>query len=244
MSGHRRMPLALAAAALVAGMLTIPSVPAASAASDNGTYVVLANDGASLASARAAVTAAGGQVVGEIAEIGAVIATSNRTDFAAAADAQAGVAGVAGNAVVGALPKTDTVNAEVQAEAEGRGGQRPERSPRQEPQGGATRRPAVGHAHDRRDARGLVRRATRSQGRARRRLDIGHRRQPSRHRRQLQPEAQPQLRHRHPARSTVRASTRAASTRSTRTTTATAHTWPARSARRSTASAWPASRPT
>ncbi len=121
MSGHRRAPLALAAMALVAGMLTVPSVTAASAATDTDTYVVLADDGTSLASARAAVTAAGGQVVDEVAEIGAVIATSNRADFAAAADAQAGVAGVATDRVVGTLPKTDTPNAEARAEAQAAG---------------------------------------------------------------------------------------------------------------------------
>jgi subtilisin family serine protease len=117
MSRHRRAPLALAAAALVAGVLTVPSVTAASAATDTDTYVVLADDGASIATARAAVVAAGGQVVGEVAEIGAVIATSNRADFAAAADTQAGVAGVARDSVIGSLPKTDTVNAEARADA-------------------------------------------------------------------------------------------------------------------------------
>jgi hypothetical protein len=111
--------------ALVAGTFTVPSVTAASAATNtdsSDTYVVWANDGASLASARAAVTASGGQVVGEIAEIGAVIATSNRADFAAATDAQAGVAGVATNRVVGTLPKTDTADAEVRAAAEAAAG--------------------------------------------------------------------------------------------------------------------------
>jgi subtilisin family serine protease len=57
-------------------------------------------------------------VVDQIDEIGAVIATSDRTDFAAVADSQAGVAGVASNRVVGTLPKTDTVNAEARAEAD------------------------------------------------------------------------------------------------------------------------------
>jgi subtilisin family serine protease len=107
--------------ALVAGMLTIPSMTTASAATETDTYVVLPNDGASHAQARAAVAAAGGQVVEEVAEIGAVIATSNRADVAAVADAQAGVAGVATNTVVGTLPKTDTANAEVQAEAKAQG---------------------------------------------------------------------------------------------------------------------------
>lgn len=118
---HRRAPVAFAATALVAAMLTIPSVTAASAATETDTYVVLADDGVSLAAARAAVTAAGGRVVDEIAEIGAVIATSNRADFAAVADAQAGVAGVATNGVVGTLPKTDTANAEARAEAQAAG---------------------------------------------------------------------------------------------------------------------------
>ena len=62
MSGHRRAPMALAAMALVAGTFTVPSMTAASAATNTDstdTYVVLANDGASIASARAAVTASG-----------------------------------------------------------------------------------------------------------------------------------------------------------------------------------------
>lgn len=119
MTAQRRAFIALAATSLVAGSLSIPSVSPASAAptAETDTYLVLADDAASVDSARAAVSAAGGQVVGEIGEIGAVIATSNRSDFAAATDAQAGVAGVARNGVVGTLPKADTVNAEARAEA-------------------------------------------------------------------------------------------------------------------------------
>jgi subtilisin family serine protease len=120
MTAQRRALVALATTTLVAGSLIVPSVSTTSAASadtSTDTYLVLASDTGSVASARAAVTAAGGQVVDEIDEIGAVIATSDQSGFAAAADAQAGVAGVASNRVVGTLPKTDTVNAEARAEA-------------------------------------------------------------------------------------------------------------------------------
>ncbi|HEY7626289.1 MAG TPA: S8 family serine peptidase [Ilumatobacteraceae bacterium] len=119
MSAQRRALIALAAASLAAASLIVPAVTTATAAPSSGaaeTYVVLADDGASLASARAAVTASGGQVVGEIGEIGAVIATSNRADFAAATDAQAGVAGVARDRVIGGLPKADVVNDEARAD--------------------------------------------------------------------------------------------------------------------------------
>jgi lantibiotic leader peptide-processing serine protease len=120
MTAQRRALVALATTALVAGSLIVPSVSTTSAApaeEATDTYLVLANDAASVDAARAAVTAAGGQVVGQIDEIDAVIATSDQSDFAAAADAQTGVAGVASNRVVGTLPKTDTVNAEARAEA-------------------------------------------------------------------------------------------------------------------------------
>ena len=120
MTAQRRALIALATTTLVVGSLIVPSASttsAAPAAAATDTYLVLASDAASVGSARAAVTASGGQVVGEIAEIGAVIATSDRSDFAATADAQAGVAGVAHNRVVGTLPKTDTANAELRAEA-------------------------------------------------------------------------------------------------------------------------------
>ncbi|MEA3185226.1 MAG: hypothetical protein QOJ74_1703 [Ilumatobacteraceae bacterium] len=119
MTAQRRALIALATTALVAGSLIVPSAStsAAPAAATTDTYLVLANDTASIGAARAAVSAAGGQVVSEISEIGAVIATSDRSDFAAAADVQVGVAGVATNRVVGTMPKTDTVNAEARAEA-------------------------------------------------------------------------------------------------------------------------------
>jgi subtilisin family serine protease len=119
MTAQRRALIALAATSLVAGSLIIPSVSPASAAptAATDTYLVLADDAASVDAARAAVSASGGQVVSVIDEIGAVIATSTRSDFAVAADSQAGVAGVAHNRVVGTLPKIDTVNAEARAEA-------------------------------------------------------------------------------------------------------------------------------
>ncbi len=120
MTAHRRALVALSTAALVAGSLIIPSVSPTSAApaTVTDTYLVLADDGASIDAARDAVAAAGGQVVSEIGEIGAVIATSDRADFAAVADMQAGVTGVAHNSVVGTAPKVDAPNAESRAEAD------------------------------------------------------------------------------------------------------------------------------
>ena len=119
MTAQRRALVALSTAALVAGSLIVPSVSPTSAApaTVTDTYLVLADDAASVGAARDAVTAAGGQVVSEIDEIGAVIATSDRADFAAVADTQAGVAGVAHNSVVGTLPKADAPNAEARADA-------------------------------------------------------------------------------------------------------------------------------
>ena len=119
MTAQRRALVALSTAALVAGSLIVPSVSptSASPATVTDTYLVLADDAASVGAARDAVAAAGGQVVSEISEIGAVIATSDRADFAAVADTQAGVAGVAHNSVVGTLPKVDAPNAEARAEA-------------------------------------------------------------------------------------------------------------------------------
>lgn len=121
MTAQRRALVALATTALVAGSLIVPTASTTSAAptaAATDTYLVLASDASSVGSARAAVAAAGGRVVDEIDEIGAVIATSDRTDFAAIADSQAGVAGVASNRVVGTLPKVDAVNAEARAEAD------------------------------------------------------------------------------------------------------------------------------
>ena len=158
MSRHRHAPLALAAVAPRSRRVDRPLGDGGLGGHRHDTYVVLADDGASIASARAAVTAAGGQVVGEVAEIGAVIATSNRADFAEAADAQAAVAGVARDRVIGSLPETDTPNAGGARRGRRGGVQGTQRSPRPGSEGRAIRRPPVGHAPDRRDARGLVRR--------------------------------------------------------------------------------------
>ncbi|MEP7203168.1 MAG: S8 family serine peptidase [Ilumatobacteraceae bacterium] len=120
MPAQRRALVALAATALVAGSLIVPSAPtsAAPAATTTDTYLVLASDAGSVEAASAAVSASGGQVVDVIDEIGAVIAVSDRADFASTADSQVGVAGVASNRVVGSLPKVDAVNAEVRAEVD------------------------------------------------------------------------------------------------------------------------------
>ncbi len=118
MSRRHRAPMALTALLLGAGLLTVPTVQPAAAASEGASYLVLGDTAGSVAAARAAVGAAGGRVVSEISEIGAVIAVSDRADFATAAGGAVGVAGVAKDRVVGSLPKTDKANAEARAEAE------------------------------------------------------------------------------------------------------------------------------
>jgi hypothetical protein len=67
-------------------------------------YIVLYSDGASLAAARAGVTAAGGTLVREDQAVGVAAVRSSRSDFASVAARSAAIAGVAGNRSIGSAP--------------------------------------------------------------------------------------------------------------------------------------------
>lgn len=129
------------AVATVAGMVALgaAALPTASAAVDaasaqeTSSYLVVAKDVASLAAARTAVTASGGTVTSEDAALGVLTVTSARADFATAADAQSAVLGVARNRVIGSLPKTDAVNAELKGAAVAATSARPKPEPKAEP---------------------------------------------------------------------------------------------------------------
>jgi lantibiotic leader peptide-processing serine protease len=87
---------------------------AAQPASAAGEYVVLYRDLASAKAAKAAITAAGGQVVRENTRIGTATVRSSNANFITAVAGKAGVAGAARNRVIGAapgrnLPKADEV---------------------------------------------------------------------------------------------------------------------------------------
>jgi len=104
----RRAPLVLAATALGAGLLTIPNLPAATAASaapTDHTYVVLADSPEAIATAETAVNAAGGTVTGRNTAIGMISATATGDGFAAQVRGVAGVAGVATDRSIGSTPK-------------------------------------------------------------------------------------------------------------------------------------------
>ena len=118
-----RWSTGIAVTALGAAMLTGLAGPASGAqAGAAAEYVVLAADGASVAQAQAGVTRAGGTVTSVDTELGVLTATSTRADFAAAADAQAGIVGVARNQIVGSLPKVDPADAELRAAAQAAAG--------------------------------------------------------------------------------------------------------------------------
>lgn len=119
-SGARRHALGVGAVAVsLAAALTVPASPAFGAGSATTTtateYVVVATDTASVNAAVGAVRAAGGTVVGVDSALGLVTATSDRADFAAAADAGSGVLGVARNRSIGKAPKADPAKAELAA---------------------------------------------------------------------------------------------------------------------------------
>jgi subtilisin family serine protease len=98
----RRRIITGAVVALVAGALIGP-VPTAVASSDGRLreYVVLYRDGVSSAEGRAAVEAAGGRVVDEIASIGVARVTTRNASFVRDATGEAAIAGVSRNRVVG-----------------------------------------------------------------------------------------------------------------------------------------------
>lgn len=124
---RRRAPFVLAATALGAGLLSVTNLAPAGAATDatgDSTYVVLASTPADVAAAEAAVTAAGGTVTGTNTAIGLVTARAASTTFTARVRSAAGVAGVAADRTIGEAPaRDDEAAAEVKAaRSEGRSG--------------------------------------------------------------------------------------------------------------------------
>ncbi len=114
MKDVRRPLYALAGvAALVAAALAAPAVPAAGGDTGSGAetteYLVLLEEGANRAAARAAVEAAGGTVVKENANLGTVTARSSATGFAGAVSASSVVVGAARNRPVGKVPDATPV---------------------------------------------------------------------------------------------------------------------------------------
>jgi len=73
-------------------------------------YVVLYAEGASLASARAAITSAGGTIVSENTDVGVATVQTSNAGFTAAVDASAAIDGTARNRVIGAAPDDATSN--------------------------------------------------------------------------------------------------------------------------------------
>jgi subtilisin family serine protease len=98
------------AACLVAagsGALAVPSVVAAAEdQSDDRTYVVVYQDGASPADARAAIEQAGGRIVHENEAVGvATVQAASDSGFEAQADASPALEGAATNQVIGTVPQ-------------------------------------------------------------------------------------------------------------------------------------------
>ena len=123
----------LVVAASVAACLAIPVVATGTGAGAEGTqaegtqeYVVLYAEGVSTTDAQAAITAAGGTIVSENADVGVATVQTTNADFAAAAVAAPAIEGTARNIVIGSVPHTETATGEVKkadaVEAEGRDG--------------------------------------------------------------------------------------------------------------------------
>src|SRR4051812_48206156 len=103
----RRALIAVSAVAAVTAALM--QVPAQAAPAQEQEFVVLYTAGASLSDAHAAVTAAGGTLVNENAEVG--VATVRTTDglFLTKVRGQSSLAGAVANKVVGSVPKDEPV---------------------------------------------------------------------------------------------------------------------------------------
>ena len=237
----RKSVVGAAAVALSAvGMLLLATSAGAAAGQAAGEqqFVVVYAAGASTDAAHAAIAAAGGTVIKENTAVGVATVATTNAGFAANATAAKAIEGVAHNQAIGKAPeqrgvdvkKFDPAQADVEAGiapiAAARGS-RPARRRR----GGAARRPAVGHAADRRHRRRLLQvragqRACWSASSTRASTA------PPGHRARTSTRAEPQL-HRRTSRSTrtaPRSTDRAsdptaASTPPTSTTTATARTW-------------------
>ena len=231
--GGNRMRKKLLPAAIAACALVGLAATADGASTAPREYVVVYEQGASGKTARAAITDAGGKIVSENAEIG--VATVRSTDGAFAGDvARSGaIVGATTNRAIGRAPRDA---GQARQDREGRrlaarlGLQGPPPARRR-----PARRGAVGHADDPRDGEGLVRAPAGLEGRARRHHRHRRRRRPSRHQAELQRAPEPQLHGRRPVdrrRLRHRSGPARARTRPTSTRTATARTWPRRSARR------------
>ena len=229
----------LCCAGAIAGAVLLVGASAASAEQ----YVVVYKEGASTAAAHQAIRDAGGTIVSENTDVG--VATVQSSDPSVREQ---------GRRQVGAR----TASRPTAPSATRRRGEKPAWRDVESEQWQLPRQRPAPAAGERRSARrrcsgtcssSAPRRRARTPrpGQPRRpRRDHGHRRrrQAPRHRAELRPLPEPQLhgrqlraRHR---RRPVRAPVSCVDP-PTRTTTATARTWPAPSARRSTASAWPAS---
>ncbi len=106
---RRLLAIGAAASVAVAAAVTVSTAGASSSGrtAQEGTtteYVVLAEDGASLAQARAAVKAAGGTVVAENAAVGMLTVRTSAVDFAATMAADGRVTGAARDTVIGQAP--------------------------------------------------------------------------------------------------------------------------------------------
>ena len=203
-------------------------------------YVVVYERGVSAAKGQDAVKDAGGKVVSVNKAIGVATVRSANKDFAADAAREGALVGAAPNRAIGHSPKAPRWQPQWGIERSGANGQG-EGAGRRAP-GGAVRRRPVGHEDDRRHSGRLLPQAARLQGRARRHHRHRRRRVASGHRAELRPRAVASTSSPTCRTSTARASSRTAMTRRTSTRAATARTSPAPSARRSTASASPASR--
>ena len=123
-----RKVLLVALAALVAATLALPASagpsgqagtgaaaqPSGQLQSANGEYVVAYADGASAASARSAIKAAGGTVVKENTQVGVATVKSSNPSFIAAAGRQSALVGAARNRPIGKLPSGAAPKADVE----------------------------------------------------------------------------------------------------------------------------------
>jgi subtilisin family serine protease len=107
---------ALAGLALSVGLPPVARAavePASTRTTAIGSYLVVARSVSALPAARAAIAASGGTVVETDPVLGVLTVTSDRTDFAAVADTEPALLGVARNRVIGALPKPDAAGADL-----------------------------------------------------------------------------------------------------------------------------------
>jgi subtilisin family serine protease len=113
---------ASATAAALALTVTVLAVPATAAPASTRTFTVLAEDGVSVDTAIAAITAAGGSVVSRTDDVGLFQVTSARADFATRATAAGALVGAAEQKAIGRKPRLDRVEQEhLLAEAASKG---------------------------------------------------------------------------------------------------------------------------